>query len=106
MNLADALDEKIEFRLRNAPNFDFMLNQIFKQPWHLLPLRLKNRIKYDGQRTKKVRTSTGETDVQGCIVHQIRQSTKYVAPEGPQGLFRRLESDLKAIYQAPTLELF
>lgn len=41
-----------------------------------------------------------QTEVQGCIVHQIRQSTKYVAQKDRKAF----SADLKAIYQAPTLE--
>lgn len=39
------------------------------------------------------------TEVQGCIVHQIRQSTKYVAHKDRKAFMH----DLKSIYKAPTL---
>jgi transposase-like protein len=41
-----------------------------------------------------------QTEVQGCIVHQIRQSTKYVAQKDRKAFC----ADLKTIYHAPTLE--
>jgi transposase-like protein len=40
------------------------------------------------------------TEVQSCIVHQVRQSIKYVAQKDHKVFI----ADLKAIYQAPTLE--
>jgi len=42
-----------------------------------------------------------QTDVQLCIVHQVRNSTKYV----PYKEMKAVSQDLKAIYKAPTVEL-
>jgi transposase-like protein len=47
-----------------------------------------------------IRAVFPDTEVQGCIVHQIRQSTKYVAQKDRKAF----TEDLKTIYQAPTLE--
>lgn len=47
-----------------------------------------------------IRAVFPQTEVQGCIVHQIRQSTKYVAQKDRKAF----TADLKTIYQAPTLE--
>jgi transposase-like protein len=42
-----------------------------------------------------------EADVQLCVVHQIRNSTKYI----PRKEIKPVMEDLKAIYKAPTIEL-
>lgn len=42
-----------------------------------------------------------ETDIQLCIVHQIRNSTKYVTSKE----IKAVMEDLKAIYKAPNMEL-
>ena len=48
--------------------------------------------------SEAISTAFPETEVQRCIVHQIRSSTKYVSYRNRKEFI----NDLKAVYKAPT----
>ena len=48
-----------------------------------------------------INTAFPDTEVQRCVIHQIRSSTKYVSYKD----VKKFVSDLKPIYKAPTEEI-
>ena len=51
--------------------------------------------------SQAIETVYSETEIQQCIIHQIRNSTKFVSYKD----LKQLMGDLKAVYTAPTEEI-